>query len=95
MSTARPRRTGWPTTALLARSSARFYRRHPAQLGLSLLGIVLGTGRAGAIAGPVLAGYLLEAQIPLAQVAIIISMGSVMAAIAIFLLGAKAADEDA
>jgi len=44
VSTARPRRTGWPTTALLARSSARFYRRHPAQLGLSLLGIVLGTG---------------------------------------------------
>ena len=30
--------------ALLARSSARFFRRHPAQLALSLLGIVLGVG---------------------------------------------------
>jgi len=38
------RGSGWPAAALLARASARFYRRHPAQLGLSLLGIVLGTG---------------------------------------------------
>ena len=38
------RHPGWPAAALLARASARFYRRHPAQLGLSLLGIVLGTG---------------------------------------------------
>ena len=30
--------------ALLARSSARFFRRHPAQLALSFLGIVLGVG---------------------------------------------------
>lgn len=35
---------GWPSAALLAKASARFYRRHPAQLLLSLLGIVLGTG---------------------------------------------------
>jgi len=30
--------------ALLARSSARFFRRHPAQLALSFVGIVLGVG---------------------------------------------------
>ena len=32
------------TARLLARSSARFFSRHPAQLALSLLGIVLGVG---------------------------------------------------
>ena len=32
------------SAALLARSSARFFVRHPAQLALSLLGIVLGVG---------------------------------------------------
>ena len=32
------------TARLLARSSARFFRRHPAQLALSFVGIVLGVG---------------------------------------------------
>ena len=67
----------------------------PTKIRASGSGVVLGIGRAGAISGPVLAGYLLEAQIPLAQVAMIISIGSMIAAIAIFLLGAKPVDENA
>jgi len=61
----------------------------PTAIRASGTGVVLGVGRAGAIAGPVLAGYLLEAQFPLSQVTIIIAIGSVIAALAIFGLGAK------
>ncbi len=64
----------------------------PTQIRASGSGVVLGVGRAGAIAGPVLAGYLLEAQFPLSQVTVIIAIGSVIAALAIFLLGSKPLD---
>jgi len=63
----------------------------PTEIRASGSGVVLGVGRAGAIAGPVLAGYLLEAQFPLSQVTAIIAIGSVIAGLAIFLLGSKSA----
>jgi len=62
----------------------------PTEIRASGTGVVLGIGRAGAIAGPVIAGYLLEAQFPLSQVTILISIGSIVAAIAIILLGSRA-----
>lgn len=57
-----------------------------AEVRASGSGVVLGVGRVGAIAGPLLAGYLLQAQYPLSQVTFIIALGSAMAGLAIFLL---------
>lgn len=68
-------------------------RYFPPEVRAGGTGLVLGIGRGGAIAGPVIAGYLFAAGIPLSQVAIIISIGSLTAAIAIFFLGPNRASE--
>ena len=65
----------------------------PAEVRAGGTGVVLAIGRIGAISGPVLAGYLIQANIPLAQVTLIISIGSAMAAISVWLLGSKSSKQ--
>ena len=64
-------------------------RYFPTAVRASGTGMVLGLGRGGAVAGPVLAGYLLQAELPLSQVTMIISIGSIIAAASVFLLGRR------
>ncbi|MCY4426252.1 MAG: MFS transporter [Halieaceae bacterium] len=61
----------------------------PTEIRAGGTGVVLAIGRGGAVAGPVIAGYLLQANIPLAQVAMLISLGSLSAALSIWLLGSS------
>lgn len=50
------------------------------------IGAVLGFGRAGAIGGPIAAGFLLDAGLVFSQVTALLASGSLVAAIAIFFL---------
>ena len=59
----------------------------PTEVRAGGTGVVVAIGRGGAVAGPVITGYLLQANVPLAQVAMLISLGSVSAALSIWLLG--------
>ena len=61
----------------------------PTEVRAGGTGLVLAIGRGGAVAGPVIAGYLLQANIPLGQVAMLISLGSLAAAFAIWILGSS------
>ena len=61
----------------------------PTEIRAGGTGVVVAIGRGGAVAGPVIAGYLLQANIPLSQVTMLISLGSVMAALAIWFLGSN------
>ena len=58
------------------------------------IGFVLGVGRAAAIAGPVAAGFLLDAELTFSTVAILLACGSLCAALAVFLLGERKDSED-
>jgi MFS family permease len=49
-------------------------------------GFVIGVGRLGAAAGPIIAGYLFEAKLGLPIVAIFMSVGSLAAAAALFMM---------
>lgn len=53
------------------------------------MGFVLGVGRTGAIAGPVVAGFLLDTNMNFATVAIMLACGSLIAAFAVVLLGKR------
>lgn len=59
----------------------------PTEIRAGGTGVVVAIGRGGAVAGPVIAGYLLQANMPLSQVAMLISLGSASAALAIWFLG--------
>jgi len=59
----------------------------PSEVRAGGSGVVLGLGRAGAIGGPVIAGYLLQSDIALSNVTMLIAIGSAIAAIAVYLLG--------
>ena len=64
----------------------------PTEVRAGGTGIVVAIGRGGAVAGPVIAGYLLQAGIPLTQVTMILSLGTVIAAISLWALGPKSAE---
>jgi MFS family permease len=49
-------------------------------------GFVIGVGRLGAATGPIIAGYLFEARLGLPLVAICMSVGSLVAAAALFVM---------
>lgn len=50
-------------------------------------GIVIGFGRGGAALGPIVAGYMFEAQLGLQVVSIVMAAGSVVALFALLRLG--------
>ncbi len=65
----------------------------PTEVRAGGTGAVVAIGRGGAVAGPVIAGYLLQANIFLAQVAILLSVGSIAAAVALWRLGSEPSAE--
>ncbi|HWU02870.1 MAG TPA: MFS transporter [Novosphingobium sp.] len=58
----------------------------PTALRGSGTGMVIGIGRAGAAAGPILAGYLFEAKLGLPMVAALMGLGSVAAAVTLMVM---------
>ena len=61
----------------------------PTHIRASGTGVVVGLGRGGAIAGPVIAGYLLQADLHLSIVTSLIATGSLAASVAILMLMRK------
>jgi benzoate transport len=55
----------------------------PTHVRASGTGVAIGVGRAGAWISPIIAGFLFEAQLDLGKVAIVMAMGSLLAAIAV------------
>lgn len=58
----------------------------PARLRAGATGLLIGAGRAGAALGPILGGFFLNAGLPIGIVALIMSAGSLVAALAILSL---------
>ncbi len=67
---------------------AIFVQSFPTEIRAGGTGFVIGIGRPGAVLGPIVAGFLFEAGQDLQIVALIVAMGSALAAIALFVLPA-------
>src|SRR5436305_1493607 len=80
---------GFCTNAAVVGLYALFVQYFPAEVRAGGTGFVIGVGRGGAVLGPVLAGFLFEAGQPLSEVAVIMGLGSLVAAIAILFLTGK------
>lgn len=72
---------GFTTTAAVVGMYALFARAFPTELRASGTGFGIGFGRGGSVLGPVVAGFLLAAGIGLPTVAILMAMGSLVAAV--------------
>lgn len=77
---------GFFTNAVIVGQYALIAHSYPARLRAGGTGFVVGLGRGGAALGPVVAGFLFEAGYGLSNVAMIVSVGSLIAAAAIFML---------
>ncbi|MCK5747912.1 MAG: MFS transporter, partial [Oricola sp.] len=71
---------------------AIFAHAFPTEVRAGGTGFVIGVGRGGAALGPIIAGFLFESGQSLQTVAIIMAMGSIFAAVALFLLSARRAN---
>jgi predicted MFS family arabinose efflux permease len=65
---------------------ATFAQVFPTRLRATGTGFAIGIGRAGAALSPIVAGFLLEAGIGLQAVAVVMGLGSALAALAILLI---------
>ncbi len=77
---------GFFTNSAVVGLYALFAQSFPTHLRAGGTGFAIGFGRAGAALGPILAGFLFEAGFGLAAVAFVMALGSVVAAVALFLL---------
>jgi benzoate transport len=68
-------------------------RAFPVHVRASGTGFGIGTGRAGAVVGPALAGILFASGTPLASVMMLMATGSLLAAVAIYFLKLNNAEE--
>jgi MFS family permease len=74
------------TNATVVGLYSLFAKVFPTHLRASGTGFAVGVGRGGAVAAPVIAGYLFQAGCSLQTVATIMAMGSLAAAVALFAL---------
>jgi MFS family permease len=86
---------GFFTNAVIVGLYAMFAQVFPTHLRAGGTGFAVGVGRAGAALGPVVAGFLFQAGYGLAGVAIVMSLGSFVAAIFITALGKSARPAEA
>ena len=78
---------GFCTNSAIVGLYALFAQVYPTEMRAGGTGIVIGVGRGGAALGPIIAGYLFESGQSLQVVAIVMAMGSLVAAF--FLMGLK------
>jgi len=79
--------TGFFTNAGVVGLYALMAQAFSAEIRASGTGLVIGLGRGGAALGPVVAGYLFVSGYDLLAVSIVMGLGAVVAAIALFILG--------
>ena len=79
---------GFFTNAAIVGLYAIFAHAFPTEVRAGGTGFVIGVGRGGAALGPIIAGFLFQSGQSLQVVAIIMAMGSILAAIALLFLGA-------
>ncbi|MEJ8567345.1 MFS transporter [Elongatibacter sediminis] len=72
---------GFTTNAAVVGTYALLARSFPTALRASGTGFGIGVGRGGSVVGPVIAGFLFQANFTLSTVAVLLSMGSILAAI--------------
>jgi len=77
---------GMFTNSAIVAMYAMFAQSFPTELRASGTGFIIGVGRGGAALGPILAGFMFEADFGLAAVAIVMACGSVVGAFAIAML---------
>ena len=66
---------------------ALFAESFPTEVRAGGTGLVIGVGRAGAALGPIVAGFMFQANLGLDAVALLMAFGSLLAALALFALG--------
>jgi MFS family permease len=82
---------GFFINAAIVGMYALFAQIYPTEVRAGGTGFVIGAGRGGAVLGPVLAGFLLQSgQGGLLMVSMIMGTGSLIAAVALFLLPRRA-----
>jgi benzoate transport len=88
--------TGFCTNAAIVGYYSAFARGFPAHARATGTGLVLGIGRAGAAGSPILAGMLFIAlgKAELLTVSVIMAIGSLVAALLLFVLPLRDADRD-
>jgi predicted MFS family arabinose efflux permease len=74
------------TNSVIVGFYALIAQSFPTSLRGTGTGFVIGVGRLGAAAGPIVAGYLFEAKLGLPLVAILMGLGSLLAAGALFIM---------
>jgi MFS transporter, AAHS family, vanillate permease len=86
---------GFCTNAAIVGMYAIFAQAFPTHVRASGTGFAVGMGRGGAMFAPVLAGFLFKGGYALPNVAIVMSLGSLVAAGLLFLVRLKPGDESA
>jgi benzoate transport len=86
---------GFCTNAAIVGMYAIFAQAFPTHVRASGTGFAVGVGRGGAMVAPILAGFLFKGGYTLPSVAIVMSLGSLIAAGLLFRLRLKPADERA
>lgn len=84
---------GFFTNSAICGMYALFAKDFPTQVRTTGTGFAIGVGRGGAILAPVVAGYLFHAGFSLQFVALIMAGGSLLAAMLLFFLKSRAADQ--
>jgi MFS family permease len=84
--------TGLFTNGAIVGLYALFAKVYPTHVRATGTGFAIGMGRGGAALAPILAGYLFQAGFTLQSVAIVLGSGSLLAAIALFMVKERQGD---
>ncbi len=84
--------TGLFTNGAIVGLYALFAKVFPTHVRATGTGFAIGVGRGGAALAPIIAGYLFQAGFTLQTVSFVLGSGSLLAAIALFMLKERAAD---
>ncbi len=77
---------GFFTNSAIVGLYALFAESFPTEVRAGGTGFVIGVGRVGAALGPIVAGFMFEANLGLDSVAMVMALGSLIAALALFAL---------
>ena len=83
--------TGFFTNSAVVGLYAMLAQSYPTHLRAGGTGFVIGMGRAGAVLGPIIAGFLFEGEFSLTAVSFVMALGSLVAIFALMFLKDKAA----
>ena len=85
--------TGFFTNSAVVGLYAMLAQSYPTHLRAGGTGFVIGMGRAGAVLGPIIAGFLFEGEFSLTAVSFVMALGSLVAIFALMFLKGKAATD--